>query len=333
MTGLKRQDIFLTLVFAMIFVFAFSVSGYSSEPPGFPPTADAGPDLLLECTSPSGADATLDGSGSSDPDGDALTYLWTWNGSSETGMNPTINFPLGITTVTLEVDDGQYTDQDTSDITVEDTIAPDIACIGTSLITTNPNGEFIDLSLNVDAQDLCSPVQIDCDPMMSGIFPVGSTDVTCTATDTSGNTIGCDFTVEVVFEVPVDIKPTSCPNPLNVKSKGVLPVAILGTADFDVADVDISTVELEGVSAIPNKYQMEDVATPFNGVSSDDCHDCTEDGPDGFMDLTLYFDSQELVAAIGDINDGDCLSLTLTGALLDGTPIEVSDSLIIIKKR
>jgi hypothetical protein len=79
---------------------------------------------------------------------------------------------------------------------------------------------------------------------------------------------------------------------------------------------------------------MEDVATPFNGVSSDDCHDCTEDGPDGFMDLTLYFDSQELVADIGDVNDGDCLSLTLTGALLDGTPITIigTDSLLIKKK-
>ena len=42
--------------------------------------------------------------------------------------------------------------------------------------------------------------------------------------------------------VDIDIKPTSCPNPLNVKSKGVLPVAILGTASFDVNDVDVSTV-------------------------------------------------------------------------------------------
>ena len=34
--------------------------------------------------------------------------------------------------------------------------------------------------------------------------------------------------------VPIDIKPQSCPNPLNVNSKGVLPVAILGTDTFDV---------------------------------------------------------------------------------------------------
>ena len=59
---------------------------------------------------------------------------------------------------------------------------------------------------------------------------------------------------------PIDIKPQSCPNPLNVKKKGVLPVAILGTADFDVNEVDPATVELEGVA--PLRWDWEDVATP-----------------------------------------------------------------------
>ena len=33
------------------------------------------------------------------------------------------------------------------------------------------------------------------------------------------------------IQISVDIKPQSCPNPVNVNAKGVLPVAILGTAD------------------------------------------------------------------------------------------------------
>ena len=40
------------------------------------------------------------------------------------------------------------------------------------------------------------------------------------------------------IEVFVDIKPGSCPNPLNTGSKGVLPVAIAGTVDFDVTVID-----------------------------------------------------------------------------------------------
>ena len=41
--------------------------------------------------------------------------------------------------------------------------------------------------------------------------------------------------------VPVDIKPGSCPNPLNVKSRGILPAAILGSADFDIEQIDTAT--------------------------------------------------------------------------------------------
>jgi hypothetical protein len=66
--------------------------------------------------------------------------------------------------------------------------------------------------------------------------------------------------------VDVDIKPGSCPNPLNVKSKGVLPVAILGTEDFDVGMIDPTSIMLAGVSAIRSSY--EDVATPISEVTS-----------------------------------------------------------------
>jgi hypothetical protein len=47
-------------------------------------------------------------------------------------------------------------------------------------------------------------------------------------------------------DIYIDIKPQSFPNPLNVKSKGVLPVAILGTEDFDVSEIDVSSILLEG---------------------------------------------------------------------------------------
>jgi hypothetical protein len=76
-----------------------------------------------------------------------------------------------------------------------------------------------------------------------------------------------------------------------------------------------------------------DVATPFNGVADDDCLDCTELGGDGMLDLVLHFYSQDIVDAIGSVEDGECLYPTLTGTLLDGTPIEGSDPLRIIKKK
>jgi hypothetical protein len=133
-----------------------------------------------------------------------------------------------------------------------------------------------------------------------------------------------------VTVVELDIKPGSCPNPLNTKSKGVLPVAILGTEDFDVTQIDVSTVLLAGVA--PIRDNLEDVAAPFNGLLIGDCFDCTEEGADGLTDLTLKFDTQEVVAALGDANDGGCIQLTITGELTDGTPIEGTDSVVIVPK-
>jgi len=134
--------------------------------------------------------------------------------------------------------------------------------------------------------------------------------------------------------VPVDIKPQSCRNPLNVKDKGVLPVAILGTDVFDATQVDPDLVRLEGVA--PLRWDQEDVATPFEPFTGkEDAFDCTEEGPDGFLDLTLKFDAQEIIAALGDVNDGDVRVLPLTGNLLeefDGTPIQGEDVVVILKK-
>jgi hypothetical protein len=117
------------------------------------------------------------------------------------------------------------------------------------------------------------------------------------------------------IKVSIDIKPTSCPNPIKTKKKGVVPIAILGTADFDVAQIDPATVQLAGV--FPLRWGEEDVTTPFSDELID-CYSCTTLGPDGFTDLTFKFDNQEFVSALGEnLVDGDCLIIELTGNLKD----------------
>ena len=72
---------------------------------------------------------------------------------------------------------------------------------------------------------------------------------------------------------------------------------------------------------------------PFLG--KEDIYDCNVAGPDGFLDLTLKFNVQEVVTALGDLNDGDVLARHLTGKLLEeygGTPIG-EDVVRIIKKK
>jgi hypothetical protein len=124
--------------------------------------------------------------------------------------------------------------------------------------------------------------------------------------------------------VSLDIKPGSCPNPINGVSQGVLPVALLGTADFDVNDVDVSSLRLEGIAPIRSDY--EDVAGPFAGQLCG----CSTVGPDGYFDLSLKFDTQAISGALGLSPSVDRV-VTLTGTLLDGTPIEGQDCVIVIR--
>ena len=148
-------------------------------------------------------------------------------------------------------------------------------------------------------------------------------------TDTSNDNIEnfARFTEVDPSLVPLDIKPGSCPNPVIANRKGVLPVAILGTADFDATEVDLTTVTLEGVS--PLRSNLEDVATPFVG----DPGDCHELGGDGVIDLALKFDKQDVVAALGEVSDGDAIGVRLSGKLLDGTSFAGEDAVVIREKK
>lgn len=149
-----------------------------------------------------------------------------------------------------------------------------------------------------------------------------------------GSDIGTqEIHIEVIpWPVPLDIKPMSCPNPLRTRARGVLPVAILGADGLDVTTIDPATLRLEGVA--PLRWSLRDVATPFEPwLGKADCRaDCTEAGPDGYMDLTLKFDAQEVVHALGDVANRECRVLTLTGNFFDLRAIEGEDVVWIISR-
>ncbi len=134
-----------------------------------------------------------------------------------------------------------------------------------------------------------------------------------------------------VKAVPVDIKPTSCRNPLNLKSGGVVSVAINGTADFDITTIDPESVMLEGVPAL--RWSMEDVSTPYEPYwGKEDAFDCTEEGPDGFMDLVFKFNKKELITVLGDPEIGDVLTLILKGMTFGGYELFGQDVVVINNK-
>jgi len=86
------------------------------------PTANAGGNQTVTDTDDGGDESvTLDGSGSTDPDGSIASWVWT-EGASEiaTGETPLVTFAVGTHTVTLTVTDNEgATDTDQVVITVE----------------------------------------------------------------------------------------------------------------------------------------------------------------------------------------------------------------------
>jgi len=125
-----------------------------------PPVADAGDDVAVECSVAGGSSVMLDGTASSDPDMDPLTYQWSAPGitfDDPTSATPTAVFPLGTTTVTLIVSDGQEEDSDELDVTVADTTPPELQV---SLMPTTlwpPNHKLVDIAATVSVTDICDP--------------------------------------------------------------------------------------------------------------------------------------------------------------------------------
>lgn len=121
-----------------------------------------------------------------------------------------------------------------------------------------------------------------------------------------GYSIGYATAAPPIIEVDIDIKPGSDPNSINLKSKGVVPVAVLTTEDFDASNINPATVLF--ASASPLRWNMEDV-----------------DG-DGDLDMIFHFNTQELNL------DENSTEACLTGQTTDGQSIHGCDSVNIVPK-
>ena len=90
------------------------------------PIADAGDDQVAPAWVDYLAAVSLDGSMSSDPDGDELQYSWTWEVDGQAfeadGTYPVVQLPVGIHEISLIVNDG--TDDSTPDTVVVEVLNP-----------------------------------------------------------------------------------------------------------------------------------------------------------------------------------------------------------------
>ena len=116
---------------------------------------------------------------------------------------------------------------------------------------------------------------------------------------------------EEIVVVPIDIKPGSDPNSINLGCHGVIPVAILTTEDFDATTVDADTVRFGPGEAekAHKRAHVEDVDR------------------DGDLDMVLHFKCQETGI------EPDAEEACLQGTTYDGQDIQGCDSVRIVPPR
>lgn len=118
-------------------------------------------------------------------------------------------FPIGVTMVTVTaVDASGNRSQTTFTVTVVDTAPPTLACPADLVRFTDPGTNNAVVVYAVNVTDNQPGAVVACVPPSGSIFPLGTSPVTCTATDAAGNRATCSFQVTINAQPPVNRPPT-----------------------------------------------------------------------------------------------------------------------------
>ena len=173
-----------------------------------PPVLTLPSNITKEATGPSGASATWTASATDLVDGSVSPICLPASGST---------FALGTTSVHCSAQDtagnlasGNFT------VKVQDTTAPSISGMPSNqtVVATGVTGGAAVSWTAPTASDLVDgSVTVVCSPVSGTIFALGTTTVTCSATDVAGNKATASFTVSVRYDwtgffQPVDNLPT-----------------------------------------------------------------------------------------------------------------------------
>lgn len=166
--------------------------------------------ISAEATSASGASVSFDVSATDEVTSPLTVTCVDGNGTTVVSGD---TFPIGTTTVTCSATDGAgNTGTGSFAITVQDTTAPVVTVPATTIVeATGPDGAVVTFERSA-TDAVSSPLSVTCVPYDSGAtFPLGTTTVTCSATDDAGNSGSASFDIIVedttapVVTVPADI--------------------------------------------------------------------------------------------------------------------------------
>ena len=231
-------------------------------------------------------------------------------GSSVANNAPAI-FPKGLTVVTWTVTDASgNTATAPQNVTVNDTENPTITCpANVTVSTTNSGGTTVSFTLPSGA-DNCGVQSVVAIPASGSNFPIGTTPVVVTVTDTSGNVGQCSFSVIVA--------PNTAPVAGNDNMGAVqnharsVKIEKCGSNDFDLDDDALTVI---AVSASTNggtvTFNSTDITyTPAtNYVGADAFTYTISDGRGGMATATVLVTVYSQDALTPNI-----LSLTTSGS-------------------
>jgi hypothetical protein len=213
------------------------------------PTVTVPSNLIAEATSSSGAAVSFAGqvpsSASDIVDGSVAVSCSPGSGST---------FPIGSTTVTCSATDAhQNTGSGTFTLTVRDTTAPTIASHANMAVfttTSSSPGTTVTYTAPTAADIVDGSVAVSCSPASGSTFTLGTTTVTCSATDAHGNTATSTFSVTATKWSGI-LQPVNADGSSVFKLKSTVPVKLQlfqndGLTPDATATVKISIIKYSG---------------------------------------------------------------------------------------
>jgi hypothetical protein len=178
---------------------------------------------------------------------DRAGYVWL----DDTDSTSTDTTPTTTPTTTT---DATTTDATTTDVTTTTTVdnPPSFANVppGVTVEANGPSGSTVNYTPPTASDDTDGPRPVSCTPQPGSTFPLGSTLVTCTATDLTGNQGQASFTVTV--------HDTTAPTLVTPGPHSVYASSALGASDSD-----------PGVVAFIQAASATDIVDPHPVVGSD----------------------------------------------------------------
>jgi hypothetical protein len=227
-----------------------------------PPVVSVPGNMTVTLAGPGGAAVSFNASASDLVAGSVSTTCSPQSGST---------FPLGVTLVTCTASDGNgNTGSNAFSISVQDKDAPIVTVPESKTVEANgPNGAIVNYGAATATDLVGGNLPVTCVPPSGSTFPLGTTVVTCSASDGSGNVGRASLQISVVDTTPPVL---TVPKNLAIQSTTALPATdsrikafVEGATATDIVDGKPTIT-----TNAPSTFPLGTTTVTFTAVDDDD---------------------------------------------------------------